>query len=240
MGITVNLKGVQVIYLKAFERSEPRKFDDGSESQGVYEGTIILPYDHPQFNQLEKAALQELTEKMGSETAAQKWLDRNFGKGNHSDKCCVKDLAERDKPIEGVQEDALYIRTKSQKMPLILTSKGEQQTKRGFTIGEDEDGEEIQVKIEGNEVYSGCISNVSIDLHFIEKFKVLTSNFRGIRFKEEGKQFGGGTPKASKDDLMDDDDDKPSKPKRRPSRDEDDEEEERPRKKRRNYEDDEE
>lgn len=231
MGIKLNLKNVRVGWLNAFEKAQDSVAPDGKIIKGKYQVTCYLDENDPQISKLDAVVLQVLTEGMKSAKAAEKWMDKNYGFGNHADKCAVRDLAERDKPIEGL-EKGLYFKATSQKRPVIMTSAGERQgSERGLTI----DGDEI----EGKEIYAGCFSNVSVEIYWYDQFKTLLINFLGIRFREDGEAFGGAGEVATDNDL-DDDDDKPSKTKRRQSRDEDDEEEERPRKKRRNYEDDEE
>ena len=233
MGIKLNLKNIRVGWLNAFEKATDSVAPDGKIIKGKYQFTGYLDKNDPQISKLDAVVLQVLTEGMKSAKAAEKWMDKNYGFGNHADKCAVRDLAERDKPIEGLEE-GLYFKATSQKRPVIMTSAGERQgSERGLTV----DGDDI----EGKEIYAGCYANVSVEIYWYEQFKSLLFNFLGIRFREEGEAFGGAGEVATDNDL-DDDDDKPSKPKRRPSRDEDedDEGEERPRKKRRNYEDDEE
>lgn len=235
MGIKLNLKNIRVGWLNAFEKAPDSVAPDGKIIKGKYQFTGYLDKNDPQISKLDAVVLQVLTEGMKSAKAAEKWMDKNYGFGNHADKCAVRDLAERDKPIEGLEE-GLYFKATSQKRPVIMTSAGERQgAERGLTV----DGDDI----EGKEIYAGCYANVSVEVYWYDQFKTLLINFLGIRFREDGEAFGGAGEVATDNDL-DDDDDKPSKPKRRPSRDEDDEEddeeEERPRKKRRNYEDDEE
>ena len=230
MGIKVNLKNIRVGWLNAFEKAPDSVAPDGKIIKGKYQFTGYLDKNDPQISKLDAVVLEVLTEGMKSAKAAEKWMDKNYGFGNHADKCAVRDLAERDKPIEGLEE-GLYFKATSQKRPVIMTSAGERQgSERGLTV----DGDDI----EGKEIYAGCYANVSVEIYWYDQFKTMLINFLGIRFREDGEAFGGAGEVATDNDL--DDDDKPSKPKRRPNRDEDDEEEERPRKKRRNYEDDEE
>lgn len=231
MGIKLNLKNIRVGWLNAFEKAPDSVAPDGKIIKGKFQFTGYLDKNDPQISKLDAVVLEVLTEGMKSAKAAEKWMDKNYGFGNHADKCAVRDLAERDKPIEGLEE-GLYFKATSQKRPVIMTSAGERQgSERGLTV----DGDDI----EGKEIYAGCYANVSVEVYWYDQFKTLLVNFLGIRFREDGEAFGGAGEVATDNDL-DDDDDKPSKAKRRPSRDEDAEEEERPRKKRRNYEDDEE
>lgn len=232
MGQKLNLKGVRVGWLNAFEKAQDSVAPDGKIIKGKHQVTCYLGKNDPQISKLDAVVLEVLTEGMKSAKAAEKWMDKNYGFGNHADKCAVRDLAERDKPIEGLEE-GLYFKATSQKRPVIMTSAGERQgAERGLTV----DGDDI----EGKEIYAGCYANVSVEVYWYDQFKTLLINFLGIRFREDGEAFGGAGEVATDNDL-DDDDDKPSKAKRRPSREEEeDEEEERPRKKRRNYEDDEE
>jgi len=233
MGIKLNLKNIRVGWLNAFEKAPDSVAPDGKIIKGKYQFTGYLDKNDPQISKMDAVAREVLTEGMKSAKAAEKWMDKNYGLGNHADKCSVRDLAERDKPIEGLEE-GLYFKATSQKRPVIMTSAGERQgSERGLTI----DGEDI----EGKEIYAGCYANVSVEVYWYDQFKTLLINFLGIRFREDGEAFGGAGEVATDNDL-DDDDDKPSEHKRRPSlyEDEDDEEEERLRKKRRRYEDDEE
>jgi hypothetical protein len=230
MGIKHNLKNVRIGWVNVFEKAPDRTTKDGKLKKGTYQLTAYIGKNDPQLAGLESTVLQVLTEGMGSAKAAEKWLDKNYGFGCHEEKCMIRDLAERDTPVEGLEE-GLYFRASSHKKPVIMTSAAEKQVERGLTI----DGDDI----EGKEVYAGCYANISVEIYWYAEFKTLMVNLLGVRFREDGEAFGGAGEVATDNDL-DDDDDKPSKPKRRPSRDEDDEEEERPRKKRRNYEDDEE
>ena len=231
MGIKLNLKNVRIGWVNVFEKAADSVNQQGQPVKGKYQLTAYLDKSDPQLTKLDATVMEVLTEGMKSAKAAEKWMDKNYGFGNHADKCAVRDLAERDKPIEGLEE-GIYFKATSQKRPVIMTSAGERQgSERGLTI----DGDDI----EGKEVYAGCYANISVEIYWYDAYKTLLVNLLGVRFREDGEAFGGAGEVATDNDL-DDDDDKPSKPKRRPSRDEDDEEEERPRKKRRNYEDDEE
>lgn len=228
MGIKLNLKNVRVGWLNVFEKA-PDQTIDGQLKKGKFQLTAYLDKDDPQLNKLDATVLEVLTEGLKSPRAAEKWMDKNYGFGNHADKCAIRDLAERDKPIEGLEE-GIYFKATSQKRPVIMTSLGERQTERGLTV----DGDDI----EGKEVYAGCYSNISVEIYWYDQYKTLLVNLLGVRFREDGAAFGGAGETANDDDLSDDDE-KPSRAKRRPVED-DEEEEERPRKKRRSYEDDEE
>ncbi|EKP1882979.1 ssDNA-binding protein [Salmonella enterica subsp. enterica serovar Kentucky] len=232
MGIKLNLKRVRIGWVNVFEKAADSVNQQGQPVKGKYQLTAYLDKNDPQISKLDATVLEVLTEGLKSAKAAEKWLDKNYGFGNHADKCAIRDLAERDKPIEGLEE-GLYFKATSHKRPVIMTSAGERQgSERGLTI----DGDDI----EGKEVYAGCYANISVEIYWYDAYKTLLVNLLGVRFREDGEAFGGAGEVATDSDL-DDDDGKPSKPKRRPSRDEDDdEEEERPRRKRRSYEDDEE
>lgn len=225
MGIKVNLKNVRIGWVNVFEKTKDDKNKDGEVIKGKYQVTCYLDKNDPQITKLDSAILAELTEKMKSEKAAEKWMNRNYGFGNIADKCCVKDLAERDKPIEGLEE-GLYFKATSHKRPVIMTSLGEKQIERGLTL----DGDDI----EGQEVYAGCYANVSVEFYWYDNYKTLLANILGVRFRKDGDAFGGAGETADENDLSDDDeDDKPSrrkeeKPSRRRNRDEDEEEDEEP------------
>lgn len=221
MGIKVNLKNVRVGWVNVFEKAKDSTNDKGDVVKGKFQLTCYLDKNDPQITRLDSAILAELTEKLKSEKAAEKWMDRNYGFGNHADKCCVRDLEERDKPIEGLEE-GLYFKATSHKRPVIMTSLGEKQIERGLTL----DGDDI----EGQEVYAGCYANVSVEFYWYDNYKTLLANILGVRFRKDGDAFGGAGETADDDDLSDDDeDDKPSrrkeeKPSRRRNRDEDEEE----------------
>jgi len=232
MGIKVNLKNVRIGWVNVFEKAKDSTNDKGDVVKGKFQLTCYLDKNDPQITRLDSAILAELTEKLKSEKAAEKWMDRNYGFGNHADKCCVRDLEERDKPIEGLEE-GLYFKATSHKRPVIMTSLGEKQIERGLTL----DGDDI----EGQEVYAGCYANVSVEFYWYDNYKTLLANILGVRFRKDGDAFGGAGETADENDLGDEDeDDKPSrrkeeKPSRRRNRDEDeeeDEDEERPRRRR--------
>lgn len=258
MGIKINFKGVPVIFLNAFEKAKDSTDKEGKIIKGRYQFTPILPKKDPQIRMMESKILEYLSGPDGlkSEEAAEKWMSKNFGFTNHSDKCAVRDLSERDKPIEGYEE-GLYFRAASHKPFKVLTSLGEVQIdpnksrlasgEKSFPRGLTVDGDDI----EGKEVYGGCIANVSVEFWWSKDWKNLCCTALGIRFREDGQAFGGGSSEyASDDDLGDDDDapkskrrshdDEDEKPTRsRRSRDEDDEddEDERPRRRRNRDED---
>lgn len=239
MGIKLNLKNVRVGWVNVYEKAKDSLDKNGNPIKGKYQFTVYLDKDDPQINKLQAAAMEALCMPkvgIGSASAAEKWLDRNYGFGNHADKCAVRDLAERDKQIEGM-EQGLYFKATSHKfLTNVQTSLGEKQASltqkavKGLTV----DGADI----EGKEVYGGCFANVSVDIYWYNEYKCLLVSCLGIRFRADGDAFGGAGETATDDDLSNDDE-KPSRTKRRPVED-DEEEEERPRKKRRNYEDDEE
>lgn len=236
MGIKVNLKNVPVIFVNVFEKGKDSTDNEGKTIPGRYQFTPILDYKDPQYRMLEEKVREYLSgpDGIGSEAAVDKWMSKNFGKENHSDKCAVRDLAERDSELEGFPEGIYFRATSHKPLAKVQTSLGENQAApnhkavKGLTV----DGDDI----EGQEVYSGCIANVSVEFYWHKTWKNLCASALGIRFKDEGQSFGGGGETASDDDLSDDD--APRKSKRRPA--EDDEEDEAPRRKRRSYEDDEE
>jgi hypothetical protein len=220
MGIKLNLKNVRIGRVNVFEKAPDFTAPDGKTIKGKFQLTVYLDKDDPQINQLDSTVLEVLTEGMKSSKAAEKWMDRNYGFGNHADKCAVRDLGERDKPIEGLEE-GLYFKATSQKRPVIMTGSGERQIERGLTV----DGDDI----EGKEVYAGCYANISVEIYWYDAFKTLLVNLLGVRFREDGDAFGGAGETANDDDLGDDDDAPAKKPKARASRRDADEEEERPR-----------
>lgn len=226
----LNLKNVRVGWLNVFEKAPDRTNDEGKLVKGKYQVTGYLEEDDSQINKIEAIVLEVLTEALQSKNAAEKWMDKNFGFGNHADKCAFRDLAERDKPIEGL-EKGIYFKAASHKSPRILTSTGEVQNVQGGkpVKGLTADGDDI----EGEEVYSGCYANLSLDIYWFAKHKVLMVDLLGIRFRADGPAFGGAGEVAGDDDL-DDEDEKPAKKSRRPADDD-----EKPQRKRRNYTDDE-
>lgn len=218
-------------WINVFEKA-PDQTVDGELKKGKFQLTAYLDKDDPQITKLDSTVLEVLTEGMKSAKAAEKWMDKYYGFGNHADKCAIRDLSERDKPIEGLEE-GIYFKATSQKRPVIMTSAGEKQIERGLTLEGDD--------IEGKEVYGGCYANLSVEIYWYDKFKTLLVNILGVRFREDGEAFGGAGETANDDDLSDEDDEdeKPSKrreeakPKRRNyEEDDEDEEEERPRRRR--------
>lgn len=226
MGIKVNLKNVRIGWLNVFEKAKDTVNDAGQQVKGKFQLTAYLDKKDPQIRKLDDVVLEVLTEGLKDSKSAEKWMDKNYGFGNHADKCAIRDLAERDKPIEGLEE-GIYFKATSQKKPVIMTSAGERQTEKGLTV----DGDDI----EGQEVYAGCYANISVEIYWYDKFKTLMVNLLGVRFREDGEAFGGAGEVATDDDL-DDEDEKPTRSRR--SRDEDDEDEdERPRRRRNRDED---
>lgn len=198
MGIKLNLRKVNTAWVNVFEREKDRENDDGSITKGQYSATIILPSDHAQIDALYDTVYAVVEEALGT-AAAEKWMKSNYGEGKHMDKCAIKDTAERDNPFEDFPE-GFYFKAKAQKQPLIVTSKkGETQVEQDFNV----DGEQI----EGEQVYSGCVANVSVEIWFSQKYKVLGVNLLAIKYIGEGKAFGGSKVAASVGDLEDDEED---------------------------------
>ena len=204
----LNLTNVRVGWLNVFEKAQDRTNNEGKLVKGKYQLTAYLDKNDPQIRKIDDVVLEVLTEGLKDRKAAEKWLDKNYGFGNHADKCAIRDLAERDKPIEGLEE-GIYFKATSQKKPVIMTSAGERQTEKGLTV----DGDDI----EGQEVYVGCYANVSVEVYWYDKFKTLMVNLLGVRFREDGEAFGGAGEVATDDDLDDEDE----RPRRRRNRDED-------------------
>ena len=94
MGIKLNLKRVRIGWVNVFEKAQDTTAPDGKPIKGKFQLTAYLDKDDPQINQLDATVLEVLTEGMKSAKAAEKWMDRNYGFGNHADKCAVRDLAE--------------------------------------------------------------------------------------------------------------------------------------------------
>ena len=250
MGKKINLKNVRIGWVNVFDKAPDQTNDNGDLVKGKYQLTGYLPEDHDQIDTLEDTVREVLAESGMEPKAIDKWMDRNYGFGNHSDKCAVRDLAERDKPIEGMEE-GLYFKATNQRKPKIQTSKGENQVEPGLVSapGKPEDEDEI----EGKEVYAGCYANLSLEVYWLEKFKLLCISLLGLRFRKDGVEFKGTGETATDDDLSDDEDDTPSRSKskssaskrRRDSEDEEDDQEDdqedrkRSRRRRRSEEDDE-
>lgn len=206
MGLKLNLRKVNTAWVNVFEREKDRENDDGSITKGQYSATIILPSDHAQIDALYDTVYAVVEEALGT-AAAEKWMKSNYGEGKHMDKCAIKDIAERDNPFEDFPE-GFYFKAKAQKQPLIVTSKkGETQVEQDFNV----DGEQI----EGEQVYSGCVANVSVEIWFSQKYKVLGVNLLAIKYVGEGKAFGGSKVTASVNDLEDDEEDEAPRRERR-------------------------
>lgn len=220
----VNLKNVRVCFLNIWERDSPKQ----AGQKPAYRAVILLDKEDPQVDKVEAAARAALTVKLKSEKNADKWMDRHYAQD--SKECAVRDGDERDEVTEEF-EGMLYINAKSFKQPNIQTSLGEKQTEQGLTVEGDE--------IEGQEIYSGCYCNVSLDIWAWNNTngKGLGAGLLGLRFRDDGEAFGGGGSSCSDEDLGDDDEDEDEKPRKRrkprDDEDEDDDEDEAPRKRRR-------
>lgn len=226
MGQKINLKNVRIGWVNVFDKAPDQTNTKGDLVKGKFQVTGYLDEDHPQIDQIEETVREVLAEAGMASKAVDKWMERNFGFGNHSDKCAFRDLAERDNPIEGLEE-GIYFKATNHKKPKIQTSKGENQTEPGlvYAPGKDEDGDEI----EGKEVYAGCYANLSLEVYWMEAYKNICVSLLGLRFRKDGVEFKGAGESATDDDLADDEDDAPrkskssaSKRRRDPEDDEDD------------------
>lgn len=188
-----NLKNVRSAFMKVWEKDTPKR----EKQKPAYRCSFILDKDDDadQIDALKEAFMEMASEKFGSAAIAEKWFKKNWLGDPKS--CCVSDGDERDEVTEDF-ENKIVINTKTYRQPTIQTSKGENQTEKGITV----DGDDI----EGKEVYSGCMVNGSIDLwgwNSPDTGKGIGAGLLGIRFRDDGKAFGGGGETATDDDLSD-------------------------------------
>lgn len=221
-----NLKNVRVCFLKIWEKDTPRQADQ----KPAYRACILIDKEDPQADALEEACRSVLADKFKSEKNADKWMKRHYAQD--SKECAVRDGDEREEVTEEF-EGMLYLNTKSYKQPKIMTSKGEKQTEPGVDIEGDD--------IEGEEIYSGCYCNVSVDLWAWDNTngKGLGAAILGLRFRDDGEGFGGGGGETASDGDLDDDDDAPKKSKSKSKRHDDEDDEPKKKKRRSRDEDDE-
>ncbi|UTQ72476.1 hypothetical protein [Escherichia phage vB_EcoS_SCS92] len=206
MGIKLNLRKVNTAWVNVFERAADSEDENRSIIKGKYSVTFIMQPDHPQIDALYDTVYAGVEQAIGA-AAAEKWMKANYGVDHHADKCVIRDLAMRDNPIEDFEE-GLYFRATTPSQPVIMTSaKGEKQTEPDFNI----DGEQN----EGEQVYSGCVANVSVELWCSQRLKNLCATILAIKYMGEGKAFGGSSVVASTDDLEDDEEDEAPRRERR-------------------------
>lgn len=195
-----NLKNVRTAFMKVWEKDTPKKKDQ----KPAYRCVLILDKDDDadQIDELREKFMEVAAEKFGGEAIAEKWFKKSFMIDEKAS--CVRDGDERDEVTEDF-ENKVYINCKSYKQPTIQTSEGETQIKKG----EDVEGDPL----EGTEIYSGCFVNASIDLWAWngENGKGIGAGLLGLRFRDDGKAFGGGGEVATDDDLSDDGDRKSGK-----------------------------
>lgn len=201
MGIRVKLSNVRIGWVDVYKKAADRVNSQGQQVEGQYQLTAYLDKDDPQIEKIEDAVAEVMTGALGSASAAEKWMSKNFGFGNHADKCAFRDLAQRDSPIEGLEE-GLYFMAKSRTQPMIATSEGEVQCQRGGRVvkGLTEAGDDV----EGKEVYSGCYANIVVDVYWYSTYKNLGVELLGVRFKDDGEAFGGARATVDLNDLEDD------------------------------------
>ncbi|MGH2217800.1 hypothetical protein, partial [Enterococcus faecalis] len=77
-------------WVNVFERA-PDQTVDGKIVKGKFQLTPYLDKKHPQIRELEEAALSVVKEGLKDLKTAEKWLDKNYGFGNHADKCAIRD-----------------------------------------------------------------------------------------------------------------------------------------------------
>lgn len=245
MGIKLNLKNGRIGWVNVFNKAPDQTNENGDLVKGKYQVTVYLSEDHDQLDQLEDAVRAALAEGGMDDDAIDKWMKRNYGFGNHADKCAVRDLAERDNPIEGLEE-GLYFKATSFKKPRIVTKKGFNQVEPGLISAPGKSNDEDEIDEDDKEVYAGCYANLTLDVYWVKAHKVLCIGLGGLRFRKDGVEFKGAGMEVSDDDLSDDEDDAPRKSKssaskrRRDSEDDEDDSSNRKSSRRRRREEDDE
>jgi hypothetical protein len=159
------LKDVRLAYGHGlWKKSKPPKADAGAKEK--YRIALILPKTHPQFKELEKVIMAEMTAKFGAKAAL------ILKAAEAGQKSCLRDG--NIKEGEGF-EGNWFVATNSEVRPSVFN--------RDRSPITEDDGI----------VYSGCYVNCSFDVYaFDNASKGNSAGLRGVQFVRDGDAFGGG------------------------------------------------
>lgn len=160
---------------------KPHAFDENAEAR--YQGTFIVPKDHPQIDEIRAEIARVKKEE---------WGDKKVNV-----KKCLREGSEKD-DLDGFGEDVMFFNASNSARPRVLDRVRDPNTGKARIIMDSSEGIP----------YAGCYVNADIDFWTQDnKYgKRVNAGLRGIQFWKDGERFGGGGVSSAGDfDVVDDD-----------------------------------
>ena len=174
---TIQLKNVRLAFPNLFEATSV----NGSEPS--YSATFILPPDHPQIAEINKAIDAEATAKWGAKGAA------NAAALRAADKVCLHN-GDTKADYAGFAGN-LFINARNKVRPTIV------------------DRDRSPLTIADGRPYGGCYVNAIVDIYAQDNNfgKRINASLKGVQFAKDGLPFsGGGVAAADAFDVVPDTD----------------------------------
>lgn len=177
MASTIKLKNVRCSYSYFFE---PRAVGEGENAKMKYGTALIIPYDHPQVDDL-----KALTDDLGEKKFGAKWgtVKRNRNPLRDPWKEYKKARAEAEE--EGDDPDEI--------------EKPKPETKGAYVINCNSDrkpqivDQKVQPILDDSEIYSGCYINVSLGAYAYDRpdNKGVAFGLNNVQLVKIGERLGG-------------------------------------------------
>lgn len=183
----IMLKDVRLAFPNLWKMSAPAGVGGQGPGQLAFSASFILPRNHAQIAEIEKAIAAAAREKWGAKA------EPMLRALKQADKVCLHngDLKAQYDGFEG----NLYVSTRTQKRPSVFDN-----TKDPAT------SEWVALKEEDGKPYAGCYVNASVAIWAQENGfgKRVNAELRGVQFLRDGDRFGGGAGAAGSDEFSDD------------------------------------
>lgn len=189
----IMLKDVRISYANLFE---PRPVGEGDNAKLKYSTAIIVPYNHPQIEQLKKLIEMLGKSKFGSNWAAVKrkrnplrdpWKEYKAARKEAEDE--GDDPNEIEKPDEHLK-DCFVINSSSERKPQIVDKS-------------------LSPILDDSEIFSGCYVNISLGGYAYDRpdNKGVGFGLNNIQLLRQGARLGGAPNADEEFSVVDDDED---------------------------------
>lgn len=175
----VQIRTVRLAFPNLFEPSSI----EGSDPK--YNAKFIIPSNHPQIAELEKAMLEVAKGKWGAK--GQQVFDNLTKAGKKPEVGFVKEpYKNRDGDAYDGFEGAYYVTASNKARPLII------------------DGDRTPLTQADGKPYAGCYVNAIVEFWAQDNSfgRAIRATLKGVQFVRDGDAFGGGAP-ASVDEFDD-------------------------------------
>lgn len=172
------VKDVRLSFPFLFQKSPPRKRDDGSMDNGNYRASGIMYKSGGEHSIHTKSNLAILTQAKKDVLNAKYGLEKNWPKIK-AEKICVRngDLEDWDG-----YENSYYITASENEQPLLLTRR--------------RDAKGLWIPAEPKDLYAGCYVNMIVQLWVQdnEHGKRVNANLKAVQFYAHGEGFSSSAP----------------------------------------------